>query len=132
VIFRYDLDKLREVPGVPFSHSHRESVDCFVQLIENCNRLNNVVIIALNRELDLGSGVGMTQTQLSSVQITLPERLEQFGCMHSNSAKHILDNFTSISGLAVDRRECGLDARSKHSVVHPQANLLLLACLGKI
>lgn len=75
LVIRNDLDKFGEVPGVPLSHSHREGVDGLVELVQNRNSLDNVVVVTLDGELDLSTGVGVTETQLGSIHITLTELL---------------------------------------------------------
>lgn len=65
------------MPRVPFSYSHRKGVDGLVQLVQNSNGLDNVVVVTLNRELDLGTGVSVTKTQLSGIQIALSEAFQK-------------------------------------------------------
>jgi len=44
---------------VVFSESHGECVQIFVDLIEGCNRLDDVVVLLLHAELDLSARVGV-------------------------------------------------------------------------
>jgi hypothetical protein len=120
------------MPRVPFSYSHRKGVDGLVQLIQNSNSLDDMVVVTLNRELDLGTGVSVTKTQLSGIQIALSETFQKLCRVQSDASKHILHDFTGVSGFALDGWESGLDARCQDTVVHTQADLLLLACLGKV
>jgi hypothetical protein len=105
LVIRNDLDKFGEVPRVPLSHPHREGVDGLVKLVQNCNSLNNVVVVPLDGELDLSTGVGVTETKLGSTHITLTELLQQLSGMQPDSTKHILHNFTGVSSLTIDKRE---------------------------
>ena len=45
--------EFREVPTVPLTHTHSKSVDVFVKLVQECNRLNDHVVSAARVELDL-------------------------------------------------------------------------------
>lgn len=52
--------------------------------------------------------------------------------MQSDASKHILHDFTGVSGFALDGWESSLNTRCQDTIVHTQADLLLLACLGKV
>lgn len=97
------------MPRVPFSNSHRERVDGLVELVENSNSLDDVVVIALDGELNLSSRVGMTETKLSSSHISLAKLFQQLSSMEPNTAKHILNNLTRIAGFAIDKWEGAFD-----------------------
>lgn len=127
-----DLVEFGEVPGVPFPDSHGESVDGLVELVEDSNGLDDVVVIALNGELNLGARVSVTKTKLGGVHITLTQLLQQLGGVQSDTTKHILDDFAGVSSLAVNEREGRLDASSQGLVGQTQNNLLLLVGLGQV
>lgn len=61
--------------------SHGECVNIFIELIQQIDALNDHVISLVNVELDLGSAVAVTQTELSLAEIaflqgTLLQRLQ--------------------------------------------------------
>lgn len=60
VVVRNDSNELGEVPSVPFSYSHRESVYILVELIEEGDSLNDHVVGSVDVELYFCSGVGVT------------------------------------------------------------------------
>jgi len=132
LVFRDDLVQLGEVPRVPFANTHGESVDGLVKLIKDSNGLDDVVVVTLDGELDLGAGVGVTQTKLSSVHVTLAELAQQLAEVQSETTEEILDNLAGVTGLAVYKGESGLDASCKTLVQQTQDNLLLLARLREI
>lgn len=128
-----NLDQLGEVPRVPLTDTHSKSVDGLVELVEDSNGLDDVVVVTLDGELNLGTGVSVTQTKLSGVNITITELLQQLGEVETNTTEEILDNLTSIASLTVDEVEGGLDATRKTLVQKTQYNLLvLLARLGEV
>ena len=43
-------------------NSHGESIDIFIELIEQSNRLNDHVIDTIDVELDFSTGIGMAET----------------------------------------------------------------------
>lgn len=120
------------MPRVPFSDSHRERVNSLVELVENSNGLDNVVIIALDRELDLGARVSMTETKLGGSHVSFAKLLQHLGGMESNSTEHILNDFTGIAGFAINKWEGRFDASSERLVANSQNHLFLLTRLGKI
>lgn len=58
-------------------HTHGERVDVFVQLIEEGDGLDDHVVCPVDIELDFGSGVAVTQTQLSFGRSLSGESLDQ-------------------------------------------------------
>jgi hypothetical protein len=61
--------------------SHGECVNIFIELIQQIDALNDHVISLVNVELNLGSAVAVTQTELSLAEIaflqgTLLQRLQ--------------------------------------------------------
>lgn len=132
VVLRDDLDELGEMPRVPFAHAHGERVDGLVELVNDCDGLDDVVVVALYGELDLCARVGMTQTELRGIHVAFPEPLQQLRRMHADAAQHVLHHIAGVDGFALNVREGGLNARRQHFVVDAQANLVLLARLGQV
>jgi hypothetical protein len=77
VVLRNNLDEFGEVPRVPFTYAHGECVDGLVELVEDGDGLNDMIVVLLDGELDLGSGVGMTKTQLCSACVAFSELLQE-------------------------------------------------------
>jgi hypothetical protein len=88
-----------------------------------------VVVVLLDRELDLGTRVGVTQTKLRAAQITRLKRLQQLVAVQPQATEQILHNLVRF---AVDARESGLDGTSQVLVGNTEDNLLLLAALGEV
>ena len=131
-IVGHDLDEFREMPRVPFSDTHRECVDSLVKLIKDSNGLDDVVVITLHGELDLGTRIGVTKTKLGSGHVSLTKLLQQLCGMQSKPTEHILNDLTGVTSFAFDERECRLNTSSKSLVRQTQNDLILLAGLGKI
>jgi hypothetical protein len=127
-----NLDELGEVPRVPFANSHGESVDSLVKLVQDGDGLDNVVVVTLDRELHLGTGVGVTKTELGGVHITLTQLLQQLASVKTNTTEKILNNLAGVTGLAVDVGESGLDASCQTLIGKTQNHLLLLVRLGEV
>lgn len=109
--------------------AHGESVDILVEGIDQGNGLDNLVVVLLDRELDLSSRVGVAQTQLCSLRVALLQLLEELWPMVSDSTKQILNN---LSSLTIDEWEDCLDASCQVLVRNTENNLLLLAGLWQI
>jgi hypothetical protein len=77
VVLGNNPDEFGEVPGVPFANAHGEGVDGFVELIEDSDGLNDMIVILLDGELDLCSGIGVAETQLGRACVAFPELLEE-------------------------------------------------------
>lgn len=58
-------------------HTHGECVDVLIQLVEEGDWLDDHVICPIDVELDFGSGVTVTQTQLSFGRSLSGESLNQ-------------------------------------------------------
>lgn len=132
LVVRHNLDKFREMPRVPFSNTHRECVDRLVELIEDGNSLDDVVVVTLHGELDLGTRVSVTKTKLGSVHVSLTKLLQHFRGMQSKPTKHVLDNLAGVTSLAFNESECGLDTSSKSLIRKTKNNLILLLWFRKI
>ena len=131
-IVGHNLDEFREMPRVPFSDTHRECVDSLVKLVKDSNGLDDVVVVTLHGELDLGTRIGVTKTKLGSGHVSLTKLLQLFCGVQSKSTEHVLDDLTGVTSFAFDERECRLDTSSKSLIRETQNNLILLAGLGKI
>lgn len=127
-----NLDQLGEVPRVPLAHTHRESVDGLVELVQNGNSLDDVVVVTLHRELDLGTRVSVTKTQLGSAHITLTELLQQLVGMETDPTEQILNDFTSVAGLTIHEVKGGFNTAGQGLICKTQDYLLLLVRLGEV
>lgn len=67
--------------------SHRESVDVFIQLIQETDALNDHVVHSVDIELDLAAGIAVTQTQLCFAGRLLGEAFHQLVEVQPNSCK---------------------------------------------
>lgn len=130
VVVRDDFDELREMVAVPFSekktlifncfqgvfklylgyyspNSHRKRVDILIELIEQINSLNDHIINSIDVELDLGSGVSVSETELSLRLALVGQSLDEIGEMGTNAAQN-LGHHTGVgandSGGLVDAR----------------------------
>lgn len=127
VVVRNNLDKLREVPAVPFPHAHAEQVDGLVELVKRGNGLDDVVVVLLDAELDLGTRVGVAETKLGPVNIAILELLEELGCVQTEATEEVGDNFVDFGSLALDVGKVRLDATGQVLFLNTDCDLLLLA-----
>ena len=67
VVVGDEADEFGEVPAVPLAHAHRERVDVLVELVEECDRLDDHVVRAVHVELHLGARVGVSKSDRKSV-----------------------------------------------------------------
>lgn len=65
----YDFGHFGEVPCEPFLKSHAESVNIFVHLVDEGNSLDNGLVLAINILSTACTGVAMTKTELSSLDV---------------------------------------------------------------
>lgn len=64
VVVGNNFDELWEVVGVPLPDPHGKRIDVFVQLVKQGDTLDDHVVHTVHVELDLGSGVAVSKTQL--------------------------------------------------------------------
>ena len=50
-----NIFQFRKMPTVPFSHTHRESVDIFIHLVQQRDGLNDHVVCSSRIKLDLST-----------------------------------------------------------------------------
>ena len=131
-IVGHNLDEFREMPRVPFSDTHRECVDSLVKLVKDSNGLDDVVVVTLHGELDLGTRIGVTKTKLGSGHVSLAQLLQQLRGMQSQPTKHVLDNFAGVSRFAFNKREGRFDTSSKRLISESQNHLVLLVRLRQV
>jgi hypothetical protein len=74
-----------------------------------------MVVVLLNRELDLRTRVRMAKTQNRSINVSGLELFDQFLTVLSETSKKVCNDFTGLAGLALEIGECGLDAACKIS-----------------
>mmetsp|Transcript_32643 Transcript_32643/g.77164 ORF Transcript_32643/g.77164 Transcript_32643/m.77164 type:complete len:223 (-) Transcript_32643:231-899(-) len=108
VVVADDLDELGEVPRVPLAHAHREGVDVLVERVEDGDALDDVLVRAVDVELDLGARVGVGETQLCLLEVAgledgeelrrvCPRAAQQLG---SQVVAHARDVELLLDGLA--------------------------------
>merc|ERR1719245_41603 len=64
VVIRDDFDQFWKMVRIPFTNSHTEGINIFVQLIQKSNTLNNHIVRLVNVEFHFTPGVSMTKTKL--------------------------------------------------------------------
>ena len=109
--------------------THGKGVDVLVHKIQESDRLDNVVVVLLDRELYLGARVGVAESELSTGEITGLQGGEKLVAVETETTEEVLDD---LVGLAVDEREGGLDGTGQVLVGDSEDDLLLLAALGKV
>jgi hypothetical protein len=77
VVVGNESDKFWEVISIPFSYTHGEEIDIFVELIEESNGLDYHVVYTVDVELQFGPRVGMTKPELSFGEIVRLESLQK-------------------------------------------------------
>ena len=128
-----DADELGEVPAVPLANAHGARVDTLVESIESGNALDDVVVVLVDGELDLGAGVGVTETELGAVDVTVLEALEELAGVGADAAKEGSDDLGGIGRLARDTGEGCADLTSEPLVDNTEDDLgLLSAGLGEV
>lgn len=133
VVVGDNLDQLREVPSVPLANAHEELVDALVLEVDGRAGLDDVIVVAGDAELDLGTGVGVTHTQTGLLDIAVLESTEKLVGVESDTANNVADNVRGIGSLALEAGEEALDRASKVLLGNTENDLgLLAACLGKV
>mmetsp|Transcript_63779 Transcript_63779/g.152082 ORF Transcript_63779/g.152082 Transcript_63779/m.152082 type:complete len:238 (-) Transcript_63779:248-961(-) len=72
-----DFGDLREMPGIPLPHSHCESVDVFVKIVQQRNCVDDRLILTIGVELHLASAVAVSQAKTSLVHIDFSQALDE-------------------------------------------------------
>ncbi len=126
-IVGHDPDELGEMPAVPLPHAHGALVDALVKRVEGRNALDDVVVVLVDAELDLGAGVGVAETKLGAVDVALLQSLEQLVGVETNAAQERGNDLGGIGGLALDAGEGGADLAGYPLVDDAQHDLALLS-----
>lgn len=119
VVVGNDLDEFGEVPAVPLSDAHGELVDVLVKLVEHGNGLNDHVVGAMDVELDLGAGVGVTETQAGLDQVVGFEAGQKLLSMKSETSD---EGESAVRGVAV-YVEGGFDGASEAALLDAEKTL---------
>ena len=127
-----NANQLGEVPAVPFPHPHGEGVDGLVEVVDGRNGLNDVVVVLLHAELDLGTTVRMSKTQLSTGDIAGLQALEELLGVQSHATEKVTRQLAGLGCLALNAGEFGFDASRQILIAHTQNHLALLSCLGQV
>lgn len=122
VVVGNDPDELGEVPSVPFSDSHRESVDIFVELVEECDSLDNHVVRSVDVELYFGARVGVTETELRTFRVAFFETCEELLLVETDSTEEFEG---AVGSIAIDA-EGGLDRGSETTFFYTEYDSGLL------
>lgn len=123
--------QLGKVPAVPLADLLREEVDALVEVVEGGNGADDVVVVLVHVELDLATGVGVAETELGALDVSLLETLEQLGGVQADATEQVGDDLGSVASLALDARELGLDGTGEVLVGQAEDDLALLA-LGQV
>ena len=83
------LNELGEVPRIPLTNAHSESVDVLVQLIEKRDALDDHVIYAVDVELDLAARVSVRKTELRLLKLAVLQLAKELGEMKTNATKEL-------------------------------------------
>jgi hypothetical protein len=94
--------------------------------------LDDVVVLLLNAELDLGATVGVAQTQDRAVDVAGLELLDELVRVLAKAAQQVRNDLARVAGLTCEVGEGGLDASSKVPLADAQGNGLLLASFGEV
>lgn len=125
--------QLGKVPAVPLAHAHAALVNTLVKSVEGSNGLDNVVVVLVDAELDLGARVGVAHTQLCAAQVAFLQALEKLLGVNADAAQKIGNNFGGVAGFALHTGEGGADFSSELLILHTENDLGLLAGgLGKV
>jgi hypothetical protein len=66
------------VVTIPFANTHREEVHVFVELVEECNGLDDHIVNTVDVELEFGARVGVTKAELSFLDVVCLKALQEF------------------------------------------------------
>jgi hypothetical protein len=87
-------------------------VDTLVQVVQGGNGSDNVVVVLVDVELDLATGVGVAKTQLGTLDITIFKTLEELCSVQTDASEQVGTHGGRVTRLAVDTREGSLDRGS--------------------
>ncbi len=108
-------------------NTHRESVDVLVECIEQSDGLDDHVVRTVDVELDLGTRVRVTKTELCLGQISIGHTLEQLLGMLSYTTDEFERSLTSVAG----NTQFANDTGSQVPVLNTENDALLLT-LGQV
>jgi len=91
VVVGDDCDELGEVPGVPLTSTHGESVDILIELIEEADTLNDHVITLVDVEFDLRTTVAVSKRTLSLIKIVRLHSFDELCEMKTNATLNFCD-----------------------------------------
>lgn len=122
VVVRDDPDELGEVPSVPLADAHRERVDILVELVEESDRLNDHVVGSVHVELYFRTRVGVSETELRALRVSLFETGEELLLVETDSS----EEFERAVGRIAVNAEGRLDRRRKSTLLNTEGNTGLL------
>lgn len=123
VVVGDEADEFGEVPPVPFAHAHRERVDVLVELVEECDRLDDHVVRAVHVELHLGARVGVSKSELRAREVAHLEASEELLGVHTDATD---DLERALGSVAVDA-ERALDRGGEVAVLDAEDDARFLA-----
>jgi hypothetical protein len=109
--------------------AHGESVEVLVEGVEEVDGLNDHVVGAVDVELDLAAGVGVTQTQLSLLVVTLLEGFDELGEVKADAPRELGHGLALNAGNLLERI---VDGATQLFVSHAQLHLALLLARGQV
>ena len=80
------------MPRVPLPNTHRKGVEILVHLVQDGDRLDDVLVGAVDVELDAGAGVGVGQTELCAVEVRVLEAIDETSNVETNSTQKLVRN----------------------------------------
>src|SRR6478735_4999104 len=105
------------MPPIPLPDAHRTLVNALIKRVEGRNALNDVVVVLVDAELDLGAGVGVAKTQLSTVDVALLQTLKELVGVETDATQERGDDLGGVGSLALDAGEGGADL-ARYPLVH--------------
>jgi hypothetical protein len=91
---------------MPRMHTRFCQTHVLVDLVEGSNGLDDVVVLLVDAELDLSAGVGVTETENGTVNVTGLELLDELARVLAQTTEEISDDLGSLGRLARQVGEC--------------------------
>lgn len=102
VVVGDNVDKFGEMLVILFFDMYSVLVDIFVECVESCNVLDDVVVVFVDVEFDFGVGVGVIEIELGMVDIVFLEVFEEFISVDMDVMEESSDDFGGFGGFVLD------------------------------
>jgi hypothetical protein len=148
VVVRHDLGELGEMPSVVLAQAHAELIQLLnvsaclvmadvytyvlVNLVKRCDGLDDVVVLLLDAELDLGARVRVAETEDGPVDVAGLKLLDELARVLAQATEQVSDDFRGVAGLAGEVGECGLDATRQILLADADGDGLFLSGFGQV